>query len=182
MASLSPPAGMPYVPRTDASLEELTQWKEQRSRVGMRVAALNEKGICYQCEELATGRVLGPQSLVLDDTDVRVALAADPRAPGHSIVVWKPHVQDFTALDDEAVTRLFTVSRDVAKALRAALSGVERVYQVSMCDGPLNHLHVQLIPRYSGAPIGSQRLVDARGPLLDGQQLAARIRGALDMQ
>lgn len=143
------------------------------------MAALSESGVCYQCEELSTGDVLGPQCLILDASDVRVVLASDPRAPGHSIVVWKAHVQDVTQLDDVAVARLFTVCRDVARALQCALSGVERVYQVSMCDGPVNHLHVQLIPRYSGTPIGSQRLVDPRGPLLDGELLAARIGDAL---
>ncbi|MFC7464063.1 HIT family protein [Brachybacterium sp. GCM10030252] len=180
MAAHHPPSNSRYVPRTHASDDELSRWREQRARVGARVAELTEKGICYQCEELSTGLVLGPQSLVLDEPDVRVALAADPRAPGHTIVVWKAHVQDFTSLEDADVTRLFTVCRDVAKALRAALSGVERVYQVSMCDGPVNHLHIQLIPRYSDVPIGSQRLVDPRGPLLDGPQIADRIRGALE--
>ena len=32
-------------------------------------------------------------------------LASDPRAPGHTIVVWKPHVHDFTAPGERAPTR-----------------------------------------------------------------------------
>jgi diadenosine tetraphosphate (Ap4A) HIT family hydrolase len=179
MASHPPDSDDAYVPRTHPSADEQAEWVKQRARVGARVAELTEEGICYQCEELSTGLVLGPQFLVLDEADVRVALASDPRSPGHSIVVWKQHIQDFTDLDDAGVTRLFTVCRDVARALRSALSGVERVYQVSMCDGPLNHLHVQLIPRYVGTPIGSRRLVDPRGPLLDGHELSTRIRTAL---
>ena len=87
------------------------------------------------------------------------SLASDPRVTGHTIVVWKPHAHDFTELDDAATGRLFTVCRDVARAIRRALPGVERVYQVTMCDGPVNHLHIQLIPRYAGTPIGSRRLV-----------------------
>jgi diadenosine tetraphosphate (Ap4A) HIT family hydrolase len=170
----------PYVPRTHPTDEELAEWKEQRALVGARVKELAENGVCYQCEELSTGSVLGPQHLVLDEPDMRVVLASDPRSPGHTIVVWKPHVQDFSELGDADVTKLFTVCRDVARSLRTALAGVERVYQVSMCDGPVNHLHVQLIPRYAGVPIGSRRLVDPRGPLLDGAALAARIRNGLE--
>ncbi|MBA8794047.1 diadenosine tetraphosphate (Ap4A) HIT family hydrolase [Friedmanniella endophytica] len=123
---------------------------------------------------------MGPQDLIVDEADVRVTLALDPRAPGHSIVVWKSHVQDFTELDDGETARLFTVCRDVARALRASLTGVERVYQVTMCDGEVNHLHIQLIPRYEGSPIGSRRLVDPRGPVLDGADLARAVKAAFD--
>lgn len=105
-------------------------------------------------------------------------LALDPRVPGHTIVVWKRHVHDFSELDDRETAHLFTVCRDVARALRTALADVERVYQVTMCDGPINHLHIQLIPRYAGTPIGSMRLIDPRGPVLDGDQLAAAISAA----
>ncbi|WP_195909165.1 HIT family protein [Microlunatus sp. Gsoil 973] len=165
-----------YTPRTEATADELAAWTQRRTAIGERVAALNEQGVCYQCRELSDGGVLGPQFVVADETDVRIVLASDPRVPGHTIVVWKQHVHDFTELDDEATARLFTVCRNTARALRGALSGAERVYQVTMCDGPVNHLHVQLIPRYAGTPIGSRRLVDARGPVLDGDRLVAAVR------
>ena len=32
----------------------------------------------------------------------------------------------------------------------------QRVYLCSMCDGPMNHYHVQLIPRYSNEKRGSR--------------------------
>lgn len=168
-------AQVPYTPRFEATADELSHWKQRRAAVSDRVIKLNEQGVCYQCRELSDADVLGPQHLIADDEDVRVVLASDPRVPGHTIVVWKPHVHDFTELDDAATARLFTTCRNVARALRAALTGVERVYQVTMCDGPLNHLHVQLIPRYAGTPLGSRRLVDPRGPVLDGKQLVAAI-------
>lgn len=166
----------PYTPRTEATADELSRWKQRRAQVGQRVVALNEDGICYQCRELSHADVLGPQHLIADYEDVRIVLASDPRVPGHTIVVWKPHVHDFTDLDDAATARLFTTCRNVARALRLALAAVERVYQVTMCDGPVNHLHVQLIPRYAGTPIGSRRLIDPRGPVLDGEQLVAAIQ------
>lgn len=167
-----------YTPRTEASTDEVYRWQQHRAEVGERVVDLNEHGVCYQCRELSGADVLGPQYVITDQEDVRVVLASDPRVPGHTIVVWKPHVHDFTELDDAATARLFTTCRDVARALRVALTDVERVYQVTMCDGPVNHLHVQLIPRYAGTPIGSRRLIDPRGPVLDGEQLVAAIRTA----
>ncbi|MDP8908485.1 MAG: hypothetical protein M3N47_05050 [Chloroflexota bacterium] len=46
-------------------------------------------------------------------------------------------------------------------------------------DGGLNHLHVQLLPRYAGEPVGSKRLVAPRFSLQRGEEQAAAIRGAL---
>lgn len=173
---------MSYTPRTEATSDEIAQWRQQRATVGDRVIALNENGICYSCRELSDGDVFDHQYLLIDESDIRVALVADPRVPGHTVVVWKEHAHDFTELDDAATARIFTVCRDVARALRTALAGVERVYQVTMCDGKINHLHIQLIPRYAGTPIGSKRFLDARGPLLDGDQVASAITAAYDAQ
>ena len=33
--------------------------------------------------------------------------------------------------------------------------GAESVYLCTMCDGPINHFHIQLIPRYSFEKRGS---------------------------
>lgn len=156
--------------------EEYREWQKNRAAIGERIKAFNETGVCYQCRDLETGgSVFGEQCVVTDEPDVRAVLALDPRAPGHTIVVWKPHAHDFTELDDDATARLFIVCRNVARAIRGSIAGVERVYQVTMCDGPVNHLHIQLIPRYAGTANGSARLVDTRRPLLNGPEMASAI-------
>jgi diadenosine tetraphosphate (Ap4A) HIT family hydrolase len=38
----------------------------------------------------------------------------------------------------------------------------ESVYLVTMCDGPMNHFHVQLIPRYANELRGSKNFVKPR--------------------
>ena len=40
--------------------------------------------------------------------------------------------------------------------------GCERVYMCTMCDGPNNHYHIQLIPRYSYEKRGSKNFVKER--------------------
>lgn len=175
-----PAAAVPLSPRAVADQDELRAWRERRADIDVRVRSLVAQGACYQCEDLRTGgEVLGDQPIVLDNARTKVVLALDPRVPGHTIVVWKRHVQDVLELDADEVAELFQLCQRVGAALRGALLGVERVYLVTMCDGDVNHLHVQLIPRYAGTPIGSARLVDSRGPILDGELVAAAIRSAL---
>ena len=40
--------------------------------------------------------------------------------------------------------------------------GCERVYLCTMCDGPNNHYHIQLIPRYAYEKRGSKNFVKPR--------------------
>jgi diadenosine tetraphosphate (Ap4A) HIT family hydrolase len=168
-------------PRTSPTDDELAAWRTRRDRTDARVRELLDRGLCWQCEDERTGeQTLGERFRLLEEPRIRAELAADPRSPGHAIVVWTPHVQDFTELDADETAALFDAARRVARALQRALAGVDRVYLVTMSDGPVNHLHLQLIPRYAGVEIGSRRLVDPRGPLLDGAELAGAIRAEVE--
>ena len=49
--------------------------------------------------------------------------------------------------------------------------GCERVYMCTMCDGPNNHYHVQLIPRYAFEKRGSRNFVKERHDyVFDGEK------------
>lgn len=146
--------------------------------LGERIQRLKEAGICYQCHDLATGEVFGDQPVVADGARIRIMLDSFPKAHGHTIVVWKPHRADFTELEPHETAELFTRCTEVANAITRAL-GAEKVYLVTMCDGEPNHLHVQLIPRYPGEPIGSRRLAGARLPIRDPGATIAALRTAL---
>ncbi len=147
-------------------------------RITARVEALRERGVCYSCHDLATGEVFPGQSIIHDDERFRVVLDLHPRAHGQAIVVYKPHRADFTELEPEETAALFALCTRVANAIKQGL-GAEKVYLVTMCDGGLNHLHVQLLPRYAGEPTGSKRFGAPRYPLEDGEALAGVIRAAL---
>ena len=62
--------------------------------------------------------------------------------------------------------RLMTFIRDIY--------GCERVYLCTMCDGPANHYHVQLIPRYKNEKRGSTNFVkDRQSYVYDKEKLDA---------
>ena len=60
-----------------------------------------------------------------------------------------------------------------------SLCGCERVYLCTMCDGPANHYHVQLIPRYPAEERGSRNFVKPRGEYRFDPALVTALREKL---
>lgn len=147
--------------------------------LGERIRELRELGICPTCRDFEHSDVFPDQIIIYENDLVRVVLEKFPRAHGQTIVVWKPHHEDFTTLSLEDTANLFQQCTRIAQAIKRGL-GAEKVYLVTMCDGYPNHLHIQLLPRYAGEPIGSKRFVGLRTPLKDGSQTAEKIRQSLE--
>ena len=142
------------------------------------IDGLRSRGICYICRDLETGEVFGEQPTVYDDERLRVVLTLFPRMKGHTIVIFKPHREDISEINGEEASEIFGLCVRMTNAIKRGL-GAEKVYMNTMCDGEINHLHIQLFPRYPGERIGSSRFVAPRGPLTDGDATARRIRAAL---
>ena len=156
-------------------------WVQQRTQRNAQIAALQKQGICYICHDLATDEVFGGQTLIHEDAHFRAVLDDYPRMLGHTIVVYKPHREDISVLSEEEAGQLFGFCGKIIRAIKAGL-GAEKVYLNTMCDGNINHLHLQLFPRYPGDPIGSIRFVAPRGPLANGEAIAQAIRLVLQDQ
>ncbi len=150
----------------------------QRELLMRQIEEHRRQGICYSCYDLKTGELFRDQHVVFEDSQFRVALDLYPRMRGHTIVLYKPHREDLSALTEEEASRVFAFCVLVTRAMKEGL-GAEKVYLNTMCDGGINHFHVQLFPRYPGDPIGSERFVAPRGPVIDGEDTARRIREAL---
>src|SRR5262249_6975740 len=118
------------------------------------------------------------QHVIFEDTYFRVALDLSPRMRGHTVVLYKPHREDLSELSAEDASRVLPFCVLVTRAIKEGL-GAEKVYLNTMCDGGINHFHLQLFPRYPGDPIGSERFVAPRGPVVDGADTALLIRDVL---
>ncbi len=155
-------------------------WRRQRAQLTQRVESLRQQGICDTCYDLDTGGALyGAADILYEDDLFKVKLEQYPRAYGHTIVLYKPHRADLSELSEEEASLVFPLCLRVVRAIKQAL-GAEKVYLVTMCDGTLTHLHLQLLPRYDGETIGSTRFVAERRPLTEGETLTPRIRAALE--
>lgn len=88
-------------------------------------------------------------------------LDANPRAPGHSLVIPKKHVKILQNLEDDIIAETFQMVKKVENDLKKALN--PDAFTVGINDGEaagqeIPHLHINIIPRYQddgGGPIHS---------------------------
>ncbi len=154
-------------------------WRAERAVVAERVGAAHARGLCATCHDLATGEVYGDDDrLIYEDDLFKVLLERFPRVRGHTIVIYKPHREDISELTDDEAEALAVACLRTIRALKSGL-GAEKVYLNTMCDGPRNHLHLQLFPRYAGEDIGSRRFVLPRSGLEDATAMVDLLRSEL---
>lgn len=103
------------------------------------------QGICPTCYDLSHDRCIfgDPFGRILYEIErFSCLLITKPRAPGRAIIISKDHCKDMCGLKDSY--------------------GAESVYLCTMCNGPMSHFHLQMIPRYSYEKRGSRNFVKVR--------------------
>jgi len=127
------------------------------------VQSLQEKGVCPTCYNRAHGGIYSDNAdrLLYEDDLLECFFEARPRSVGHTIILLKAHVHDMSLLPDDVCSAVYVFAKKAMIVLKEVL-GVERVYLCTMCDGKMNHFHVQLIPRHPETPIGSKNFVKER--------------------
>ncbi len=103
---------------------------------------------CIFCK-IARGEI---ESEVIHETENVVSfLDVNPRAPGHTLVIPKDHVEGLTDLEDKLVGEVFSVVKKVEEMLSSALD--PDAFTVGINDGKvagqeIPHMHVNVIPRF----------------------------------
>ena len=146
-------------------------------------ADLVDMGICPTCYDREHGRCLygDPKERMLYENDqFECLLISNPRAPGHAIISTKAHYKDTMELPDDLCREIYSFARRVMIALKEVY-GAESVYLCSMCDGPMNHFHVQMIPRYANERRGSKNFVKERGSYVEDREKLLRLRELLNI-
>ena len=145
-------------------------------------AALVDMGICPTCYDREHGRCLygNPAERMLYENDLfECLLITNPRAPGHTIISTKGHYKDTMELPDDLCREIYSFARRVMIALKEVYKA-ESVYICSMCDGPMNHFHVQLIPRYAYEQRGSRNFVKKRSVYVEDVETVCRLKRLLN--
>ena len=125
---------------------------------------LVDMGICPTCFNRENGGALyGDLSdkLLYKDEDIECFFVGNPRADGHMCICTMEHYHDMSEAPDCINEKIIRFAKRFMQIL-CEVYGCERVYLCTMCDGPNNHYHIQLIPRYAYEKRGSKNFVKPR--------------------
>lgn len=127
-------------------------------------ADLTDSGICPTCfDKEHNGVVYGDNSdkTIYENEYFVCFLVGNPRADGHVAISSKKHYKDMMDIDDELCEKIFVFAKKMMNIIKEVYES-ESVYLCTMCDGPMNHFHLQLIPRYKFEKRGSANFVKDR--------------------
>ena len=137
---------------------------EIKKYLGLSAKELTDNGICPTCFNRCTNEsVFGSDKelKVFEDTDIEILFVANPRAEGHMMIATKNHYHDLSEAPDYINEKIIRYAKQLMLIIKEVYN-CERTYICSMCDGPMNHYHMQLIPRYSFEERGSKNFVKPR--------------------
>ena len=125
---------------------------------------LVDLGVCPTCFNRENGGALyGDLSdkLLYADDEIECFFVGNPRADGHMCISTVEHYHDMSEAPDHINEKIVRFAKRFMQIL-CQVYGCERVYMCTMCDGPNNHYHIQLIPRYAYEKRGSGNFVKSR--------------------
>lgn len=145
------------------------------------VADITDSGICPTCFDKQNNHILygdNTDKIIYEDNLFECFLVGNPRAEGHVAISTKKHYKDMMEIDDETCTEIFLLAKKVMNIIKEVYKS-ESVYLCTMCDGLMNHFHVQLIPRYSFEKRGSKNFVKPRFEYKEDKKRLIELRNKL---
>lgn len=142
---------------------------------------LTDKGICPTCYDREHNHIVfgdNKSQMLYKDIDIECFLCNNPRAAGHTIISTQKHYKDMTELPDTLCEKVYTFAKKVMIILKEVYQA-ESIYLCTMCDGPMNHFHIQLIPRYKDEKRGSKNFVKPRKEYIEDKEKINIIRKQL---
>ena len=125
---------------------------------------LVDLGVCPTCfNRKHNGVLYGDNSdkLIYEDKDIECFFVGNPRADGHMCISAIEHYHDLSEAPDYINEKIIRFAKQFMIIIKEIYK-CERVYMCTMCDGPNNHYHIQLIPRYRYEKRGSKNFVKER--------------------
>ena len=88
---------------------------------------------------------------IYEDEYVRVILDAFPDTNGHTLIIPKKHIEDMDYMDNETLSHINDVAKEIKKLLYKALNPDGMVFIVNYgMNQVIKHYHLHLIPTYKG--------------------------------
>lgn len=148
------------------------------------IADIVDSGICPTCFDKQNNHALygnNSDKMIYEDDKFECFLVGNPRANGHTAISTKKHFKDMMEIDDETCIEIFILAKKMMNILKEVYLS-ESVYLCTMCDGPMNHFHIQLIPRYSFEKRGSKNFVKPRFDYKEDKEKLEQLRNKMNLQ
>ena len=139
---------------------------------------LTDMGICPTCYDRDHNHIVfgdNKNQMLYEDNDIECYLCDNPRAKGHTLISTKKHYKDMLELPEALCKYIYAFAQKVMIILKEVYQA-ESIYLCTMCDGPMNHFHVQLIPRYSFEKRGSKNFVKPRFEYKEDKEKLQKLR------
>ena len=147
------------------------------------IADIVDSGICPPCFDKQNNHALygnNSDKMIYEDDKFECFLLGNPRANGHTAISTKKHFKDMMEIDDETCIEIFILAKKMMNILKEVYLS-ESVYLCTMCDGPMNHFHIQLIPRYSFEKRGSKNFVKPRFDYKEDKEKLEQLRNKMNL-
>lgn len=148
------------------------------SKGEVKMPDLVDSGICPTCFDRAHNNCLygnNKDKVLYEDEEIECFLVGNPRTKGHTAISSKVHYKDMMDIPDELCNKIFVFSKKMMNILKEVY-GSESIYLCTMCDGPMNHFHIQLIPRYDFEKRGSKNFVKERQEYIHDEEKINKIK------
>ncbi len=155
---------------------------DEKELLNLTVGELVDSGICPTCfNRLYNGALYGDMTdkMIYEDNDIECFFVGNPRADGHLCISSIEHFHDMSEAPDYLNEKIIRFAKQLMIIIKEVYK-CERVYLCSMCDGPNNHYHVQLIPRYSYEKRGSNNFVKERKLYVYDEKKLVKVKEALE--
>lgn len=170
-------------------MDNLKQFKNEeiinlikKGKIG--VSDFVDSGICPTCFDRQNNYILygnNADKMIFENDKFECFLVGNPRANGHTVISTKKHYKDMMEIDDITCQEIFILAKKVMNILKEVYNA-ESVYLCTMCDGPMNHFHIQLIPRYSYEKRGSKNFVKPRFEYKEDKEKILELREKLNFK
>ncbi|MDE7439351.1 MAG: HIT domain-containing protein [Clostridia bacterium] len=155
---------------------------DEKELLKLSVGELIDLGICPTCFNRAhNGALYGDMTdkMLYEDDNIECFFVSSPRAEGHICISTIEHYHDMSEAPDNINEKIIRFAKQFMMILKEVYN-CERVYLCSMCDGPNNHFHVQLIPRYSHEKRGSNNFVKPRKTYVYDEKKFVKIKKMIE--
>ena len=101
---------------------------------------------CIFCKIL-NGEI--PSKKIYEDDKVIAILDVNPVVDGHTLIIPKKHVEDYTKLDKDLLIHIYDVANKLTKDIMNKLNSKGMTFTVNYGDSQLvKHFHLHLLPDY----------------------------------